>query len=291
MKYLSLAIIFVFILLPDLASAAGFVQCDGVNINGLKGCSLCDLVAMGNAILKWLIGVMMVIFAVILVVAGLGLVTSGGNPAAKTAAKEKITNAIIGLVIVLAAWLLVNTIMKALLVGGNGQINGVLWSTVQCQTQTVSVQNAGTSEIPQAGATPANPSITAACSDDAALIAKYKGSPVGAVAPGLQAMISCYLSDPAINSATDKNQLYTVDRSYPRCSLTNGNQVCGKCSHSNNSMHYGRGSGLGARAVDFNAVGGSLSAETALFNKLKAKQSVCKGTVAFEDNHTHISLY
>jgi hypothetical protein len=90
---------------------------------------------MANIIIKWLIGVMMIVFAIIFVSAGMKLVTSGGNPAAKTDAKEKLTNAIIGLIIVLAGWLLVDTLMRALLKGGTGQINGVMWTTVTCQSQ------------------------------------------------------------------------------------------------------------------------------------------------------------
>jgi len=140
MKYLTLAAVFVFIFTPDLAAAA-FVQCEGTDVGGVgSACSLCDLVSMGNEILKWLIGVMMVIFSIIMVMAGFGLVTSGGNPSAKTAAKEKITNTLIGLIIVLAAWLLVDTIMKTLLPGNSGNIAGFgPWSTVKCQSQTPSV--------------------------------------------------------------------------------------------------------------------------------------------------------
>jgi len=135
MKYLPLAFIFGIFILPDLVSAAGFVTCNGPD------CSLCNLVEMANIIIKWLIGVMMIVFAIIFVSAGMKLVTSGGNPAAKTDAKEKLTNAIIGLIIVLAGWLLVDTLMRALLKGGTGQINGVMWTTVTCQSQALTGPN------------------------------------------------------------------------------------------------------------------------------------------------------
>ncbi|MCA9355280.1 hypothetical protein KC865_01875 [Candidatus Kaiserbacteria bacterium] len=94
---------------------------------------------MANGIVKWLIGVLMVVFAVLIVVAGFKLVTSGGNPGAKEDAKNMIANAIIGIIIVLAAWLMVDTVMKGLLIGGDGRIDGKLfWSKIECSSLTAS---------------------------------------------------------------------------------------------------------------------------------------------------------
>lgn len=125
---------------PDTASAqSGFVTCDGTE------CSACHLAEMGNTIVTWLIGVLFVVFAVIMAIAGWGLVTSAGNPAAKQAAKDKFMNAIIGLIIVLAAWILVDTIMRGLLSSSGGVITGYgFWADVECQTQvTTQVDSAG----------------------------------------------------------------------------------------------------------------------------------------------------
>lgn len=78
----------------------------------------------------------MILFAVLAVWAGFGLVTSGGNPTALTDAKSRFTNAFIGLLIVLSAWLLVDTLMRGLL-GGEGEIRGYgPWSEIQCMTQS-----------------------------------------------------------------------------------------------------------------------------------------------------------
>jgi len=113
-----------------------FIPCEG------KGCSACNLVEMGNELIVWLFGMIFLLFAVLMTVAGFGLVTSGGNPSAMQAAKDKFTNAMIGLVIVMSAWLIVDTVMKALVGGGEtdaaiGTMKGWgPWSEVQCQTQT-----------------------------------------------------------------------------------------------------------------------------------------------------------
>ena len=138
MKYLFVITLLIFVLVPDVSIATthdqGLVPCGGP---GQDFCQACHFIDLGNTILSWLIGVLMVVFAMMIVAAGFGLVTSGGNPEAKSAAKSKIMNAIIGLVIVLGAWLIVDIIMRGLLVGGGGEIQNPAgiwspWSTIEC---------------------------------------------------------------------------------------------------------------------------------------------------------------
>jgi hypothetical protein len=130
-KTLSLLSVIGILLFPDTATAQGIL--DGV-CSGIE-CSGCDIAVIANSFISWLIGAVMVLFAVLMVIAGFGLVTSGGNPDALNTAKSKFTNAIIGLIIVLSAWLIVDTLMKAL-VGDSGQVSGNLaWSEIQCMTQ------------------------------------------------------------------------------------------------------------------------------------------------------------
>lgn len=131
MRFLPIfALILLLLVSPDLSSGAGLApDCAGAS------CGSCDVVAMANKIVKWLIGVLFVIFAIMIAAGGFGLVTSGGNQTAKEAAKGRITNALIGIVLVLAAWLLVDTLMRALLAGGTGQINGKFWYTIECTKQ------------------------------------------------------------------------------------------------------------------------------------------------------------
>ena len=112
--FLLIPILCLFFLSADVTLAqavdpGGFVSCDGYN------CSACDLVSMANTIIVWLFGIIFLIFAGLMAVAGLGLVTSGGNQSALEAAKSKFKNGIIGLITVASAWLFVDTIMKALL--------------------------------------------------------------------------------------------------------------------------------------------------------------------------------
>lgn len=125
-----IALIALLFVSPDLSVGAGLApDCAGAT------CGSCDVVAMANNIVKWLIGVLFMIFAIMVAAGGFGLVTSGGNQAAKEAAKSRISNAIIGIVLVLAAWLLVDTLMRALLAGSEGKVNGRFWYTIECTQQ------------------------------------------------------------------------------------------------------------------------------------------------------------
>ncbi len=119
----------------DLASFAG---CSGPD------CSACNIVDLTNGLIQWLIGFLFILFAIIMAYAGFGLVTSGGNSHALDEAKGRFMNAVIGLIIVLAAWLIVDTIMRGLVGRPNaegmivtgGEVSGWLfWSEVRCAEQ------------------------------------------------------------------------------------------------------------------------------------------------------------
>lgn len=117
------------LLIPDLSLAEGgpsqFVTCNGTD------CDTCDLVEMFNAIIKWLIGFMFLIFAILIFVAGFKMVISAGNSSALEEAKSSMSNAFIGIVIVFASWIIVNTLMNALI--SREQTNVIdSWSRIKC---------------------------------------------------------------------------------------------------------------------------------------------------------------
>lgn len=140
---------------PDLVSAqGGLVPCNG------EECSACHLVDMANTGIILLFGFVGMIFAVLMTIAGFGLVTSGGSQSALEAAKSKFQNAIIGLIIVMAAWLLVDTLLKSLLQGGDLGTTFTgwgPWSEVQCQLQTQTQEWPGDPASPSATSTPSLP--------------------------------------------------------------------------------------------------------------------------------------
>jgi hypothetical protein len=156
-------LIFALLVLPvdalALVSGGGFVDCQGPD------CSACNLVSMANRVIDWLVGVLIVLFAVMIVIRGFGLVTSRGNPGALSEAKETLINAIIGLLIILAAWIIVDTLMRGLNV--QGMSGGPLpWSRVQCQVQITPDVNrsespASANVLPQYANPTANPASAA----------------------------------------------------------------------------------------------------------------------------------
>lgn len=140
---LALGVLGIFLVaLPDVTYAQGFVPCE----DGTQ-CNACDLIKMANTIIKWLIGVLILVFALIMAVAGFKLVTSAGNTSALEDAKSMFMNAIIGFLLVLAAWLIIDTIMKGIL--PDGTVNGRLWyQSIDCSAfgQTEPTAAAGTYE-------------------------------------------------------------------------------------------------------------------------------------------------
>jgi len=110
-----------FLATATLASAAGVVPCDG------PGCRACDVVILGQNLLMWFIGIMASIIALMFAWGGMQMVMSAGNTGAVSAGKEKMTNAVIGLVIILGAWLIVDTVLKVVMGGNIG-----VWNEVEC---------------------------------------------------------------------------------------------------------------------------------------------------------------
>jgi hypothetical protein len=101
--------------------AGGLVPCNGPD------CNACHLVALANNVFNFIITLAVIIGTIGLIVAGLGMVTSGGNTESWARAKRIFGNVIIGFIIILAAWLIVDTVLQALT--GEGL---EAWTEIQC---------------------------------------------------------------------------------------------------------------------------------------------------------------
>ena len=117
----------VFLVTPVFA-ANGLVPCNGPD------CGSCELVTLASKILNFFIEVTVSIGAVMFVIGGLTMVMSAGDTGKVSKGKEMMSNAVIGLVIVLSAWLLMDTVLK-MIVGEGSQAYGV-WEKISCTTQT-----------------------------------------------------------------------------------------------------------------------------------------------------------
>jgi hypothetical protein len=108
-----------------LTEAAGLVPCGG---EGEALCDACAATAMVNGLINWLFGILALLAVMVMMYAGVRLVTSQGNTSQWEEAKGMLTNLIIGFVIVLAAWLIVDTLMKMLL--SDDVIKPGMWNTL-----------------------------------------------------------------------------------------------------------------------------------------------------------------
>ena len=97
------------VLLPAVAFAAGMPQkivpCNGID------CKVCDIASLAQNVLN--MGIFLAVFlaAVLFAWAGIKFLTNQTNPGGLGAARQMFFNALLGLVLILAAWLLVDTIM------------------------------------------------------------------------------------------------------------------------------------------------------------------------------------
>lgn len=92
--------------------------------NFAQPCDFSYVILLLNNIIKFLLfAVATPLAALGLIYAGFGLLTSGGSSEAKTKAKSIIKNIIIGYVVALAAWLIVNTIFNTFGFKGQTYLN------------------------------------------------------------------------------------------------------------------------------------------------------------------------
>lgn len=108
--------------------ADGLVPCGGP---GEEPCQACHVVALTSNIFNWFGVILAIIFVIVIVVAGLYIVSSNGAVEAKVTARRIITNLIVGYIIFLAVWFVVDFFLKII---ASDQTYG-MWNEIQCVAQ------------------------------------------------------------------------------------------------------------------------------------------------------------
>lgn len=109
-KYISVIVAVIICALPLVTSAA-LVPCgDG----DPRECNWSKLIELANRILSFLIAIGTLILAVVISWAGIQLMLSRKNPGKRTEARKMVTDAVIGLSIMLLAFLIVKLILNGL---------------------------------------------------------------------------------------------------------------------------------------------------------------------------------
>ena len=123
-----LSLSFVFLLAAPTVFGAGLVQCDEQNPTS---CSLCALFETVKAIYSFVSQAAIILAVAFIMFGGYQMMISGANPGMYAKGKSHIFQALQGLALVLAAWFLVDILMRALT--GTGDVYGVPWRDLNCQ--------------------------------------------------------------------------------------------------------------------------------------------------------------
>lgn len=124
---------FLFLLISSgSAQAAGLVPCGPGT--GKESCEFCDFFVLFNTIVKEVIFKYVPIVAVLmLVVGGVMFFLAGAKADAVNKAKGVITSVIVGLLIIFAAWVIVNTVLtKSGIVESRSPFT---WYQISCKAQ------------------------------------------------------------------------------------------------------------------------------------------------------------
>ena len=100
-----------------LAQDGGLVPCEGVLKSGGNyslGCRLCDLAILGNNIINWLTTVSFALAIIFTMYGGYVIMTAGIKPDRLQHGKDVIKAVVIGLGIILVAWVFINTVLQVL---------------------------------------------------------------------------------------------------------------------------------------------------------------------------------
>lgn len=93
------------------------------------GCNFCNLVQLSQNIINFLVGFSVIVAVLLFVYAGFLYLTAGASEENVKTAHKVFRSVFIGFIIVLAAWLIIDTIMKAFV--KTGALFGP-WNTLGC---------------------------------------------------------------------------------------------------------------------------------------------------------------
>lgn len=124
---------------PLSASTAGLVPCGrGVNdsetpdIDESLPCTVCDLLVLAQNVLTFAFEIAFLIVVGFIVYGGFRWIFSLGKEENLKAGQKIITNAIIGIVIILSAWIIVNTVFWLIAQAGGTEEYIGTWYKIKC---------------------------------------------------------------------------------------------------------------------------------------------------------------
>ncbi|HOM68383.1 MAG TPA: pilin [Candidatus Paceibacterota bacterium] len=128
-SFLIILIIAISLLLNNGQAFAALVTCDPEKPAGAGSCDLCALFQTIQNVVNFLIGAAFSMVTIMLIYGGISMYFSGGNPENTKKATKVLINAVIGLVIVLTSWMVINTIITFLAKPGSPP---TFWIQIKC---------------------------------------------------------------------------------------------------------------------------------------------------------------
>lgn len=120
----------------DRWQGIGLVPCASSKTTGETMCNLCYLIVGVDNIVDYILMLLGIVGFLMLVVAGVMYIVSGGNESIISAAKKAIWSGLVGFGIVLLAWVIINTVIFYFLPlsGDSIGLKVLGWSEYTCET-------------------------------------------------------------------------------------------------------------------------------------------------------------
>ena len=121
----------------------GIVPCNGPD------CNFCHLAQLGQNIINLAVTLSVFVAAVLFAYAGWNYLTNFGDTGKVSKAHGIFKNVAVGFIIIMAAWLIVDTLMKVFLGGGFGPWNEVCGGSAAALSQTGGLIQSGAFDVYQ----------------------------------------------------------------------------------------------------------------------------------------------
>lgn len=132
-KYIFLVLVVLFLILPFLVKASvlsePLVQC-GTKDNSTP-CTLCDVFKLVQRIINFISYGLFILAPIFIVYGGIMILLAGAKPSNVETGKNIIKNAIIGVIIALLAWTVINTLFNTLVSEDKSKFPGP-WNVINC---------------------------------------------------------------------------------------------------------------------------------------------------------------
>lgn len=302
MRYIFTTCLMVLVFSFPIETNAQLLTC-----NAGDSCDFCELTHTLDNIIDWTVGVAVLIAVIGLMYSGFRMSSSRGDVSAFSAAKEMFGNIVVGLFIIMSAWMIVDTIIKTLAGGNMGVWNEVeecgsgmfdvrvgqldidnkslsYKSMVVAPPRESVYSEEGAGLITQGGA---DINTSATGSDGGSVTFAFEGSISGQqqhVSSALARFQSCIAGRSAggnyfITSVSD-NYIISGRNTWEECRA-------GACQHKANSCHYGgRTCTDGSYALDIRTSNINATQRASVIQAARA----CGGYGKDEGNHLHVSI-